>query len=235
MPLVISPTDPLTLESLAQVSAETLVPCQQPTPRGLLQQADCYQQRFIKYPGIVVCHSYAEFIYYILLEMDPKVSAFVPQPFKLKVRGYRKPYIPDCYVVRCGQPQVIEIKAGGSLDKAFNHQVAMFLSYYDMPFSVVSNEAVLACEQEARHWLPIIQLLVCAQTMGVDTQAQEYRLMEKMLTTERRQVADLLNPGLREEQWLDEIAFNRLLYQHKLQVGLQASSLQWDSEVRLCA
>lgn len=224
-------TDPLTLEALAKVSAETLVPSQQATPRGLLQKADTYQQRFLKYPDIAVCHSYAEFIYYLCLEMDPDVSAFVPQPFKLRVRGYRRFYIPDCFVVRCGQPQVIELKAEGGFDKAFNDQVATFLQWHDMPFSVVSNEAILAYEQEALNWLPIIQLLVCAQTMGVDTQHQEYRLLEKMLTTECIQVADLLNPGLREEQWIDDIALNRLIYSHKLTVDLRQDPLNWESEV----
>lgn len=231
MPTRLQLSDPLTLEALAQVSADTLVPSQQPTPRGLLQKADCYQQRFIKYPDIAVCHSYAEFIHLICLEMDPDVSAFVPQPFKLKVRGYRKPYIPDCYVVRSGQPQVIEIKAEGGLEQAFNHQVATFLNWYDMPFSVASNEAILAFEQEALNWLPIIQLLVCAQTMGVDTQPQEYRLLEKMLTPDNLQVSDLLNPGLRDEQWLDEIALNRLIYTHKLQVDLRQVPLNWETEV----
>jgi len=233
MPMVVNPVDPLTLEALAQVSADTLVPSQQPTPRGLLQKADCYQQRFLKYPGIAVCHSYAEFIHLIYLEMDTGVSAFVPQPFKLLVRGYRKPYIPDCFVVRCGQPQVIEIKAGGSLAQAFNYQVATFLQWHDMPFSVVSNEAILAHEQEALHWLPIIQLLACAQVMGIDTQAQEYRLLEKALSAERLQVSDLLNAGLRGEQWLDEIALHRLIYTHKFKVDLHQAALNWQSEVLL--
>lgn len=231
MPTSDALTDPLTLEALAQVSANTLVPSQQATPRGLLQKADTYQQRFLKYPDIAVCHSYAEFIYFIYLEMDPKVSAFVPQPFKLKVFGYGKPYIIDCYVVRCGQPQVIEIKAGGSLEKAFNKQVATFLQWHDMPFSVVSNEAILAFEEEALNWLPIIQLLVCANTMGVDTQTQEYHLLEKMLGADQLQVSDLLNPGLREDQWLEEIALNRLIYTHKLKVDLSHAPLNWESEV----
>ncbi len=233
MPVSTALTDPLTLEALAQVSAETLVPNQQPTPRGLLQKTDCYQQRFIKYPDIAVCHSYAEFIHLLYLEMDADVTAFVPQPFKLSVRGYRRLYIPDCYVVRKGQPQVIEIKAEGGFDQAFNHQVAAFLQWHDMPFSVISNEAILAYEQTALNWLPIIQLLVCAQRMGVDTQAQEYRLLEKMLGAEHLHVEELLNPGLREEQWLDEVALNRLIYTHKLQVDLRHEPLNWGSEVRV--
>lgn len=233
MPIVANLINPLTLEALARVSAETLVPSQQPTPRGLLQKTDCYQQRFIKYPDIAICHSYAEFIHLIYLEMDTDVSAFVPHPFKLKVRGYRQPHIPDCFVVRCGQPQVIEIKADGSLEQAFNYQVATFLQWHDMPFSVISNEAILAYEQEALNWLPIIQLLVCAQTQGVDTQPQEYHLLEKMLSVDSLQVADLLNPGLRDEKWLDEIALNRLIYTHKLKVDLHQAALNWASEVRV--
>ena len=231
MPASPALTDPLTLEALAKVSADTLVPSQQPTPRGLLQQTDCYQQRFLKYPDIAVCHSYAEYIHAITLEMDPKVSAFVPQPFKLKVRGYRRSYIPDCYVVRSGRPQVIEIKAGGSLEQAFNYQVATFLQWHNMPFSVISNEAILAYEQEALHWLPIIQLLVCAQTLGVDTQPQEVHLLEKMLSAVHIHVSDLLNPGSRCDQWLDEIALNRLIYRHKLQVDLRQTPLNWATEV----
>ncbi len=100
-----------------------------------------------------------------------------------------------------------------------------------MPFSVISNEAILAYEQEALHWLPIIQLLVCAQTLGVDTQPQEVHLLEKMLSAVHIHVSDLLNPGSRCDQWLDEIALNRLIYRHKLQVDLRQTPLNWATEV----
>lgn len=234
MPTRLQLSDPLTLEALAQVSADTLVPSQQPTPRGLLQKTDCYQQRFLKYPDIAVCHSYAEFIHLICLEMDPDVSAFVPQPFKMKVRGYRKPYIPDCYVVRSGQPQVIEIKAEGGLEQSFNHQVATFLNWYDMPFSVISNEAILAYEQEARHWLTILQQLVCADKLGLDTQHRQYRLLEKALTMNSLQVADLLNPGQHDEQWLDDIALQRLIHEHRFKVDLRKAPYQRETELVVC-
>ena len=132
-----------------------------------------------------------------------------------------------------GQPQVIEIKAGGSLAQAFNYQVATFLQWHDMPFSVVSNEAILAYEQEALNWLPIIQYLACAQVIGIDTQVQEYHLLEKSLRSERPQVSDLLNAGLRSEQWLDEIALHRLIYTHKFKVDLHHATLNWHSEIRV--
>lgn len=228
-----TPTDPLTLEALAQVSADSLVPSQQPTPRGLMQQMDCYQQRFLKYPGLVVCHCYAEFVYYILLEMDPEVSSFVPQPFKLHIQGWRRPHIPDCYVVRKGQPQVVEVKAPGDMDAPWLKAVAAYLHWYDLPYSVICNDTVLAYEQEALNWLPVIQTLVVAEQAGLETQALEYELLERAHTLAAPTVSDLLNPGLRLEQSEEGIALYRLIYHHKIDVDLKTTPLDWQTELRV--
>jgi len=224
--------NPFTLEALAHVSAPALVPSQQPTRRGLLQQVDCYQQRFLKYPGIAVCHSYAEFIHLICLEMDSDVLSFVPQPFKLMINGRR--YIPDCYVIRLGRPQVIELKAAGGLDDPWYSQVAAFLGWHDLPFSLISNELMLTFERQALNWLPIFQALVCADRQGIDTQSQELAIWSEVLHKETLQVRDILNPGLRTQQWQEEIALYRLIYKHRLKVDLQKNPLDWDSELLVC-
>ena len=234
MPQMLNLTDPLTLEALAQVSTEGLVPSQQPTPRWLLQQADCYLQYFLKYPDLAVCHSHAEYLYYILLEIDPDVSAFVPQPFKLKISGQRKAYIPDCYVVRKGQPQVIELKAPGGMDDPKWKALTAFFNWHNLPFSLISNEAVLEREQEALHWLPIIQALVYANDLAVDTQVIEREQYAKILDAHTLQLSDLLTPGLRTEQWRDEVAFYRLMYSHHIDVNLQDAPLDWSTEVSVC-
>lgn len=229
-----TPTDPLTLKALAKVSADSLVPSQQPTPRGLMQQTDCYQMRFLKYPGIAVCHSYAEYVYYILLEMDPEVSAFVPQPFKLLIQGWPRPHIPDCYMVRKGQPQVVELKAPGEMDAPWLDTVAAYLKWYDLPYSVLCNDTVLAYEREALNWLPLIQTLVVAEQAGIDTQTLEYELLERAYTLTRPTVLDLIDPGLRLEQQAYDIALRRLIYRHRLEVDLKAAPLGWETELRAC-
>ena len=223
------PTNPLTLEALTTVSSDSLVPSQQPTPRGLMQQTDCYQQRFLKYPNIAICHSYAEFIYYLYLEMDPEVSSFVPQPFKLYIQGWRRPHIPDSYIVRKGQPQVVEIKAPGDMDAPWLNAVAAYLQWHDLPYSVMCNDVVLTHEQEALNWLPLIQVLAAAEQEGIETQTLEYELLDQIFTLDHPQVFDVLNPGLRLQQNVNEIALFRLIYHHKVKVDLKSAPFGWDT------
>jgi len=224
-------TDPFTLEALANTASDSLVPNQQDTPRGLLQQADCYLQRFIKYPGIVVCHSYAEFIHAIWLEMDVDVTSFVPQPFKLYVHG--RCYIPDCYVIHKGQPQVIELKAEGQFNVAWLNEIALYFKWHDLPFSVISNDAMLSHETEALHWLPIIQLLAQANEIGIQTEKIEFKLLDKSYSLGTSYVGNLITPGA-TDQYLERIALYRLIYAHRLLVDLRYRPLSWDTELSLC-
>lgn len=79
----------------------SLIPNQQPTPLKLTKSADYYEQHCVKYPHRACFHSYSEFIHALLLEADSDVTAFVPQPYCLRIG--RKLYTPDVYIVRKGR------------------------------------------------------------------------------------------------------------------------------------
>lgn len=84
------------------VNADTLEPHQQPTTRQFKIATDFYAQFMLKHPALSEFHSRAEHLFAGLLEGDPTVTSYVPQPFMLRV-GKRR-YKPDCYVVTDNQP-----------------------------------------------------------------------------------------------------------------------------------
>jgi hypothetical protein len=220
-------THELTLETLGDVRADSLVPVEQPSSLKILVQADTYQQRFLKYPRRGTFHSYAEYLHAILLESRPSVVNFVPQPFLLLVNNRR--YTPDCYVIENGERRVIELKPRGEMAKPSPDIMTRFFALYGMQFEVIANEDILRQEGEARHWLRIIQALVVAERYQLDT-----RLLERDILTACMGgtccVADVLVPG-RRDQWQREIALYRLLHKHWLETDLKTRHLDYDSEL----
>ncbi len=224
--------DGVTLASLGQVKADSLLPAQQPSSRQILTAADTYQQRFVKYPLLGTFHSYAEFIHALLLEANAEVRSFIPQPFLLWVNGRR--YIPDCYVAQTSGVAVIELKARGEMLNPSPDLVRRFFEWEGMGFEVLDNEIVLAREMEALHWLRLIQVMVVADQYHLDTRAEENELLQACAMHGTLALGDLISPRRHELQYQQEVALYRLLHQHRLETDLVHRPLDYDSEIRLC-
>lgn len=205
------------------------VPVQQRTSLKLTKSTDYYEQRCVKYPDRACFHCYAEFIHALLLEADPTVSSFVPQPYQMVVN--RKRYIPDVYLVRNGRIEVLELKPRGEFEPKMEAPLRAFFFQYDMNFAVLANESVLEQERLALNWLPIVQVLAQAHYQGLDTAAQEQRLFDAARAETTVTVGELLGEGLRSERYWSELALYRLLHRHDLDTDLSQSPLDYDSEV----
>jgi len=219
--------DPLTLEALGEVRAESLLPAQQPTSRGTLVSNDTYQQRLLKYPERAVFHSYAELIYAILLESRKTVTSLVPHPYLIYIKN--RQYIPDFFVIDNGERLVIELQS--STDTAASNLALIERYFFEegIRFQVISNEEVLQQEAEARHWMRLIQVMVVATRYGIDTKRDEFDILEQCQQNQTC-VADVVHPGCRE-QWQREVALYRLLHQHRLSTDLKNQYLDYDSEL----
>jgi hypothetical protein len=234
MPHSITINDPKTLSQIGKVRTESLIPNQQHTSIKLLTSADCYQQRFLKYPGIATFHSFAEYLYALQLEIDPNVRSFVPQPFVLHIN--KKRYIPDFYILRNDKEYVFELKPQGLMDEEKQRVAAAYFDYHNMIFKVISNEEVLAHELKALNWLPIIQVLVCANEYGLDTEALEFKTWQKCVSySDDPVIGDILLPGHKEAEGFQEIALYRLIYRHRLVIDLSKHPISYDTVLKRCA
>lgn len=220
------------LEQLARVTTHSLVPSQQRTSLALETNADIYVRRCLKFPGRGVFHSYPEYLHSITLEIDPEVSSFVPQPYTLRIG--RKPYIPDVYVVRAGQQAVIELKGKKGLDPVIEASAGAFFADYGMHFSVLSNNAVMVREQEALNWLPLLQVLACANDAGLDTQATASTLLTRCRRFPGSTVGEILSPARRPTQYVEEVALYQLLFNHQLTTDLATAPLNYHSVLTPC-
>ncbi len=200
------------------------------TASNLLRSADCYLQTFIKFPEVGIFHSRAELLHAALLEADPEVISFVPQPFKLMVNGSR--YIPDCYVAYKNKREVIELKPRGEFDEAkLIPLVEHFKQKHGADFKVVSNESVFEQELKAQNWLFIIRTL--ANMGDVSTNNQEQELLERFFFKPKQRIGDVVQINNRMNAYLDEIALYRLIHQGKLSIS-HDKPIDTDTEVTLC-
>ena len=222
----------LTLADLGRVVTDNLEPLQQPSSAKILVSADCYQQVMIKYPHLGVFHSYAEFIHALLLESRADVFRFVPQPFLLWVNGRR--YTPDCYMHTSAGMTVIELKPRGEMRTPSPEALRPFFAREHMTFEVLSNEAVLAHETEALHWLRLIQVMVVANQYHLDTTGEERDLLQTCAERGPLALGDLISPHRHSQQYPQEVALYRLLHRHQLATDLVTRPLDYDSEIRLC-
>ncbi|MCP5017655.1 MAG: hypothetical protein GY938_20645 [Ketobacter sp.] len=219
-------------ENWLPIQWDSPIPQQHPTPLKLRKSSDCYEFHCLKYPGVATFHSYAEFVHALLLEANPKVVNFVPQPFKLLLNN--RPYIPDVYVFTDQRIQVLELKPRGELDEHLKRPLMAFFQEYSMTFDVISNEEVLQQETLALNWLPIVQVVVQANNQGLDTQRQEHQLLERCLACHPIEVADLLDPAQRESQVQLEVALYRLIQRHRITVDLSLKPLDYSTELTPC-
>ena len=212
------------------VRAQSLTPIQQPTPRSLQVGSDCYMQYMLKHAhGLSVFHSEAELLYAGLLEADPEVASFVPQPFRLRVRG--RYYTPDCYLVAGAQRRVVELKPNARMDPHLQRPLAAFFATQGMTFEVISNEWVYERQVLAESWLEIVRRLHVAR--DEDTTEAELQLRSRLLAQPQLQVSDIVDAGDRDATYLAEVALYRLLHRGVLVANLETDHLNYATEVSL--
>lgn len=215
-----------------QVKADSLEPVQQPTSPAFQTATDFRQQVMLKFPRLADFHSYAEYLHAGLLEGDPHVQSYVPQPFRLRI-GKRR-YTPDCYVVADNQPRrVQELKPRGELPDALRVPLTHFFAQHGMRFEVIDNEAVYARATEAENWLEIVRILHQARELG--TAPAEYALLERVRGSGTFTLGDVVDPGDRARTYRDEVALFRLLHRGTLRADLTSAPLDFDTEITPCA
>lgn len=219
-----------TLDSMARVSSDSPIPSQKVAKINVIRSSDFYFLHCLKFNDVAEFHCYEEFIYGLLLESDNSVSSFVPHPFNLAVNN--RAYIPSFYVVRNNHREVIELNSSGHVDETFNRAVSSFFSKENISFKVISKESVLDRERLALHWLPLIQVMVTADQYGIYTEEIESNFLQKIINGSAITIGDLIEPGLRDEQSRDEIALYRLIHSNKVQVNLNNSPIDFDTEVK---
>jgi hypothetical protein len=116
-----------------------LIPIQQTKIANRLKVgSNFYLQKFIKFPAVGIFHSQSELLFAALLEGNPSVDSFTPQPFLVWVKGKR--YIPDFYYVKDNQSFVIELKPKGKFDEEKRKLCEELFLQHDMNFKVIANE-----------------------------------------------------------------------------------------------
>lgn len=225
------PTDPHHLLTLPKVSTETLTPCQRYTLPNFKTATDFYQVHLLKHPGLSEFHSFAELLHAGLLEGDPHVINYVPQPFMLWL-GKRR-YTPDCYVARDNGPrEVLELKPRGEFPEAKRDALTQFLEQHAMVFKVVSNESVYERRLEAENWLEIVRNLYLARDL--DTIQAEQQVMEHVRLAGECPFGVLVDTGDRESSYSDEIAVMRLLHHGQLTANLSDRPFDLDTVLSRC-
>lgn len=224
-----SPTAPVLGPGSVRFRQDSLIPAQQPTSLKLTKRTDFYEQRCVKFPGRACFHCYAEFIHALLLEADPTVTSFVPQPYQMVV--HRELYVPDVYLVRNGRIEVLELKPGAQFESAKLTPLRAFFAQYGMHFDVLANETVFERERLALHWLPIVQVLAQAHYQGLETGETEQRLFDAARDQTVLTVGDLLGDAPRAERYWAELALYRLLHRHDVHCDLSNAPLDYDTEV----
>lgn len=212
------------------VRGSEMTPRQQHTTVGFKRSTDCYQRYMCKFTPLAVFHSRAELYHAALLEADPSVSFYVPQPFQLTIG--RKRYVPDCYVTRGGRRIVIELKPRGEFDDTKRRALSTFFQRYNMTFEVLANEQVLDRCIEAENWLTILSML--NSTREFTTDRQEVDLLNRLGIQGSLSLGDIIDPGNRIRSLVNETALFRLLHRGLLKAQLDDAPLDYDTRFESC-
>jgi hypothetical protein len=186
----------------------------------------------IKAPILCEFHSHAEYLYAALLEADPEVTTYVPQPFLLRVGAKR--YTPDFYVLRHKKaPQVIELKA--DLEQMSPEKTAALKAYFTYElradFELVANEVVYAQEILAQNWLRICRRLYLGRLL--ETNALEEEIMLTALSRPGSTLWELIKPHNPVGCFESEVALWRRAHKGDLKLELTQQSLNYEMEVAL--
>ena len=215
---------------MRNVKIDSLEPRQQKTDRRFKISADIYQQSFLKFSGIGVFHSYHELLYAGLLESNPDITYFVPQPYKFLI-GKRR-YTPDFFYIKKGKHYVIEVKPKGELKDETLIPISTYLSAENIKFKVVSNEKIRAKEQLAKNWLQIVRVLKSAENL--DTTFEEKNILDQCIVNSKKLIGDFINPFSRDKDFKNEIAIYRLAHSGKVSLDIKANPINFNSEVTSC-
>ena len=106
---------------------------------------DLFVKKQIKFgPELAFYHCETEYLFAGLQELDPRVTRFVPQPFKIAM-GKNRYYVPDIYIeYEYGTRKVYELKAGGMenfSEKTFAC-AERFFSDIHIEFGLISNDVI---------------------------------------------------------------------------------------------
>lgn len=209
------------------VRTQSLTPIQHTTSRSFRIAADVRLQWMVKHPHLSEFHSLAEHLYAGLLEGTPTVSAYVPQPFQLRVG--KRAYKPDFYVVEGHQRRVVELKPRGEFDEALREPLEAFFELQGMRFEVVANERTYERSLEAQNWLSVARVLY--QHRDLETYPLELQVLERVCAPEGLQLGELIDPGDRHETLTAEVATFRLLHRGVLKANLAEAPLDFDTWV----
>lgn len=219
-------------ESL-RVSGNALTPYQHPTEGGFRVATDFRVAQMLKHPTPCEFHSIAEYFHALLLEGDPLVSRYVPQPFLLHIGKRQRRYKPDCYVVRNGLVDVVELRPRAEFDDRRRQILEAFFQTQRMRFVVVANETVLARRCEALNWQKIIQTLVLHRDLA--TESIERELLDDVIRRDTVKFGHYVLRGDRASSRPREIALLRLLHHGKLSADLDREPFGYHTELRPCA
>ena len=215
---------------LLNVKARDLIPKQQPTSIGFKRHTDCHERMMVKFPDMAIFHSIYELYYAALLEGNPLISAYVPQPYLLQIG--RKRYKPDFFLIDKGKKQVVELKPKGIFDDRKRKSLELFFYRLGIEFKVIANEEVMTQSRLAENWLTIIAQLTC--TYHLETDRQEIEILEMLRLSPLVPLSKIIDPENRSQSKLKETALFRLLQRGLVRGNLDISPLDYQTEFSLC-
>ncbi|MFC3194302.1 hypothetical protein ACFODZ_08630 [Marinicella sediminis] len=215
-----------------RIESESLTPIQQHSSAKKLNRAtDYYLQRFIKFPQIAIFHSYPEYLHAALLEGNPLITSFVPQPFRLLVQNRR--YVPDCFYVFRTKRYVIELKPEGKFDTKLKKPLKGYFKQQGFNFKVLTNESILKKETLALNWHHIVKTLLSAEMINTDT--EELKIMDQLSVEGETEFGLLIKIGDRLANQKLEIAVFRLAHRGQIALDLKDRKINYSTMVALCS
>jgi len=187
-------------------------------------------QRFLKFDNVGVFHSYSELLFAALLESDPSVTSFTPQPKGFRLNG--KQYIPDCYFIKDGKQFFVELKPEGKFTSQKKRPLEEYVEEFGGEFRVVSNESVLRDQIKAQNWLRIVRVLVANR---YEPSAGDDNSWIRIFTRANKvALGDLIDQTIRFTDINSEVTIFRLLHQGILGADLDTKPLSFDTTFFLC-
>jgi hypothetical protein len=213
-----------------QPNSSLLRPQQQKSGIKIRRSTDFRSQRMIKYNGIANFHSLAEFYHAALLEGDPLVQAYVPQPYCL--RYGKKTYIPDIYYDREDKRYVGELKPRAEFDKALHEALKNYFQSHGMTFMVIDNESVYGRAMAAQNWLTVVRWLLTYPDL--DTEQARLTVLEQVLEAGELPYGQIANLGDRASSLAKECAVHQLLHAGELTADFDEQFFCLDTVLRPC-
>ncbi|MDX1474266.1 MAG: TnsA endonuclease N-terminal domain-containing protein [Reinekea sp.] len=218
------------------VQRDCRFPRQHIAKRGFQKSVNWFEQQFHKHKDVCVFHSLWELYYGVLLEIDPKVTAFVPQPFLFQIGKFR--YTPDFHLERQGHIYIVEIKRDQELNedgqwnrKHITQSMFDYCAVQGWTFKVIANSWLKKQQILVERWLPIIRCLQHHKELITDQ--QEITLLTQLNAVSHYQLQDVINPMDRKNSLPMEIALYRLALRGQISLDIQHTALSPQSRIML--